>query len=405
MSLVIKYGYMDKHSRNISIVIVSPSEFPGGSGDTYNYLELINQFLFEGLKVLLICPKSTRHVNSNFEQYNPNLEIVRINCKPPRFNELEGQIKTKNYLEFIWFLLVETIVILRIIKSKKVSKLFVRHSILTMQLPIFFKLFRITTLADGEIVSDTMKELLPSRLLKLFSIYEKKIIKFYSYFKVSSASQVKNLTDIGYPLNKILIVPISINTEKITKFDLEDIPEHTFGYFGGLESWQGIDFLIKAFKLLVERIPSALLYIIGDGSLRSELQRTVLENNMSANILFIGKIKREQLWEEFFGKFRIVIIPRQKLNNSIDTILPIKLVEALAGGKPLIAMDIPVMREIHGNPLLLIPSGNPQLLADAMYSLSTSIQEMRHRSMLSINSSSNYDIKKNIKKMISILKH
>lgn len=389
----------------VSIVIVSPSEFPGSSGDTYNFLELMNQFLFEGFKVLLICPKSSKNNDTDFEGYNPNLEIVRINYRPPRLNELDKGIKIKNYFEFAWFLLLEIVTVLRIIKTRKVKKLYIRHSILTMQLPLLLKLLKITTLADGEIVSDTMKHLLPVIFLKLFSAYEKKIIKLYSYFKVSSISQVQNLEAIGYPKDKVLILPVSINTQKITKFKMEEIPEHTFGYFGGLESWQGIDFLIKAFKLLVEKLPSAILYIIGDGSLLRDLQTTVSDISLTANILFVGKIKREKLWEDYFGKFRIVIIPRQKLNNSIDTILPIKLVESMAGGKPIIAMDIPVMREIIGNPLLIVPSGDPQLLANAMYCLSTSPEEMTYRSSLSLNSSSNYDIRNNIKKMISILKH
>jgi glycosyltransferase involved in cell wall biosynthesis len=77
----------------------------------------------------------------------------------------------------------------------------------------------------------------------------------------------------------------------------------------------------------------------------------------------------------------------------------------MAGVKPIIAMDIPVMREIIGNPLLIVLSGEPQLLANAMYCLSTNPEEMNYRSSLSLNSSSNYDIRNNIKKIISILKH
>ncbi|WP_458747524.1 glycosyltransferase family 4 protein [Candidatus Nitrosocosmicus sp. T] len=396
---------MKNHTSTIPIIIVSPSEFPGSSGDTYNFLEIIDQFLFEGLKVILICPKSSKNDSTDFGKYNPNLEIVRVNCKPPRLIELDKGIEIKDYFKFVWFLLMETITVLRTIKTKKVKKLFVRHSILTMQLPIFFKLLGITTLADGEIVSDTIKHLFPVIFLKLFSAYEKKIIRLYSYFKVSSISQVKNLETIGYPKNRILIIPISINTEKITRFKLEEIPEHTFGYFGGLEPWQGIDVLITAFKLLVLKIPSAVLYIIGDGSLLKDLQRTVSDNDLTPNILFVGKIKRENLWKDYFGKFRVVVIPRQKMNNSIDTIMPIKLIEAMAAGKPIIAMDIPVMREIIGNPLILIPSGDIKSLANAMCSLSKSPEEMTYRSSLSINSSSNYDVRNNIKKMISIMKH
>lgn len=396
---------MNNISTTHPIVIVSPSEFPGSSGDTYNFLEIINQFLLEGLQVVLICPKSSKKDGPDFDRNNPNLEVIRINCIPPRLNEVSNGIKTKKYFKFLWFLLMETITVWRTIRSKKVKKVFVRHSILTMQLPIFFKLLRVTTLADGEIVSDTVKHLFPPIFLKLFSAYEKSMIKLYSHFKVSSASQVENLESIGYPRDRILIIPISINIEKIPRFRLEQIPEHTFGYFGGLEPWQGIDVLIKAFKLLVQKIPSAILYIIGDGSLLEALQQFVSQNDLTANVIFAGKIKREDLWNEYFEKFRIVVIPRQRLNNSIDTIMPIKLIEAMAAGKAIIAMDIPVMREIYGSPILRVPSGDPRLLADAMYSLSSSSEELINRSALSIHSSSNYDVKNSIQTMISVLKY
>jgi hypothetical protein len=187
-----------KKDDTISNVIVSPSEFPGSSVDTYNFLELIDQFLFEGFKVLLICPKRGKNDNAYFGEYNPNLEILRINCKLPRLNELDNGIKVINYFKFILFLFLEIITVVRIPKTRKVKKLYIRHSILTMQLPLFLKLIGTTTLVDGEIVSDTMKHLLPLIFLKLFSAYEKKIIKFYSYFKVSSIFQVPNLEAIGY---------------------------------------------------------------------------------------------------------------------------------------------------------------------------------------------------------------
>lgn len=389
--------------KNVPITILSPSDFSGNTGDTSNFLEMINQFLLEGLKVLLICPKNAKDEYPNFEHQKQNFEVITINCYPPRLNEIKESKEIKRYFEFIWFLLIETFTVLRIIRSRKIKKIYVRHSILTMQLPLFFKLFGITTLADGEIVSDTINGLLNPILSKLFFRYEKIIIKFYSFFKVSTPSQIKNLTDIGYPPKKVLIIPVSINTSKIPTFNLKNIVNHSFGYFGGLEPWQGVDILIKAFKLLTEKLPTALLYIIGDGSSRKELEELVLQNKLTNNIVFIGKIKREQLWEQYLGKFQIIIIPRQKLNNSIDTILPIKLVEALAASKPIIAIDIPVMREIPGSPIILVPSGNVQSLANAMYSLTMDTKEMEYRSRLSNDSSKSYDIKINIKKIISIL--
>jgi glycosyltransferase involved in cell wall biosynthesis len=394
-----------KNHDAIPIVIVSPSEFPGSSGDTYNFLELIDQILLEGYKVLLICPKSSAKDHSNFEDYDPNLEILRINCKPPRLIQLGKENRIKDYIRFVWFLLLETTTILRLIRARKIKKIYMRHHILTMQLPLFFRLLGITTLVDGEIAGDTVKHLMPSLLFRLFSLYEKKIIKFYSYFRVDSISQVENLVAMGYPRDRTLIIPVSINTEKVTKFKLENIPEHTFGYFGGLETWQRVDVLLEAFKLLVTRIPSALLYIIGTGPLLEDLKKIVLENDLATNVVFVGKIGREKLWNDYFGKFRVIVVPRQEMNNSIDARLPMKLVESMAGGKPIIAADIPVMREIVGNPLILVPSGDPKLLANAMYYLTINPEEMAHRSSLVLKCSSNYDIKNNVKKMISILKH
>ena len=391
--------------KNISIAILTPSDFSGNTGDTSNFLEMINYYLLEGLQVLLICPKNSKNEYPNFNHQYPNLEILKINCKPPRMNEIEAGKKFKKYFEFAWFLLIETVTVIRIIRSRKIKKMYVRHSILTLQLPLFFKLLGITTMADGEIISGRIKDLLSPFMLKLFSFYEKKMIRFYSFFKVSTEPEAKYLTDWGYPQENVIVIPVSINIDKIPKFDLKKIIDYTFGYFGGLEPWQSIDVLIKAFKFLIEKIPTALLYIIGDGSLKKELEELVLSNKLTNNIIFIGSIKREKLWEQYFSKFRIVIIPRQKLNSSIDPILPIKLIEALAASKPIIAVDIPVMREIPGNPIVLIPSGNSQLLANAMYSLSTDINEMNYRSMLSSNSSKSYDIKVNLKKIISILSY
>jgi glycosyltransferase involved in cell wall biosynthesis len=391
--------------KKFRITVLSPSEFPGTSGDTVNFTEIIDQFLVEGLRVLLICPKSNKTEMPNFKYNKESLEIVRIKCTPPRLNELKEGIKIKNYFHFVLFLLMETFTVLRLILTKDIKKVYVRHSILTMHLSILFKIFNIKTVADfsAEFITDSIKGLTSPIVIKIFSIYERKIIKYYNYLKVSTQSQKKDLQRIGLTEGNILIIPVSIRLDRIPKSNLEDIPENTFGYFGGLEPWQGIQILIKAFELLRNKIPSSVLYIIGDGSLMKELKEMVALRHLSSNVIFVGKIGREKLWYDYFNRFRIVIIPRQKLNNSIDTVLPIKLIESLAASKPVIAVDILAMREVQENPLLLVTSGNHKMLADAMFSLSTNLEEMHYRSELSYKSSKNYNIKENIKRLIEIL--
>ena len=49
----------------IQIVVISPSKFPGKTGDTSNYSEMINQLTKEGFEVFLICPKNPDSVDGN----------------------------------------------------------------------------------------------------------------------------------------------------------------------------------------------------------------------------------------------------------------------------------------------------------------------------------------------------
>ena len=77
-------------------------------------------------------------------------------------------------------------------------------------------------------------------------------------------------------------------------------------------------------------------------------------------MLFVGSISREKLWDEYFKKFRVVVIPRPRQNNSLDSYTSYQIGGVAGGaGKPVIAMDIDVMREIPYNAILLVRHPEP----------------------------------------------
>ena len=264
---------------------------------------------------------------------------------------------------------METFTVIKVIAKFRNSSIFMRHSILTIHLPLLLKILNRRVVADGEFVSDSLVNVIHPFWYKFLNRMEKKLINLYSAFKVSTQSQARSLEEQRLLRGKIIIIPVSVDTDKVPKYPVDRIPRKTFGYFGVLEDWQGVNILLQAFKLLVNAVPDALLYIIGDGSSKQYLEQFALENNLSKNVLFVGSISREKLWDEYFQKFRVVVIPRPRQNNSLDHILPIKLVESLAAGKPVIAMDIDVMREIPYNAILLVRHPEPNLFAEAMETL------------------------------------
>ena len=124
---------------------------------------------------------------------------------------------------------------------------------------------------------------------------------------------------------------------------------------------------------------------------------------MVNNVVLVRSIPRESLWKEYFGKFRILVLARPKLNNSIDTLPSIKMVEAMAAGKAIIASDIPAMREEPVGSLMLVKPGNPQGFADAMEQLSNDEVLLRSYCDSALSCAQTHDIRKNIKRLIAAL--
>lgn len=386
------------------IAVISPSEFPGKTGDSVHFSVMINQLAAEGFKISLICPKIKSSDDKN-GGFSSNIEITRIPFHPPRLKEITKKLGPKHYLDLFLFLFAESLTVLWVLATKRIKHVFIRHSILTIQLPVILKLAGTRVVADvAELVSASIKYEFNPNFLWLLKSFEKRTIKLYKCFKVQTNSQAKNLQKFGLPKEQIMVIPVCVKLSGIPRCLLEETPKHSFGYFGGLEKWQGVDLLLQAFKLLLKRMPEAQLYIIGNGSLENSIKQTLARNNLSSNVMMFNSVPSKILWNEYFRKFRIVVIPANPPPSSnLDSNIPMKLVESFAAGKPIIVMDIPAMKEIPKNSVFVVPSPDPESLANSMETLSKNDEKMKEYSKTGISCSTNYDVKNTIKKVIHYL--
>ncbi len=315
---------------------------------------------------------------------------------------MEDKVRFKDYVRYLIFLLIELFTILWIVKRKKIQFALIRHDLLTIQLPLCLRFLKLKTIADGELMSEVLKNKTNSMFYNFVKRYEKKIVCSYNFFKVSSVDHSENLQKVGFPKSKILIIPIGVNLENIPKFSIEEIPKHTFGYFGSLEEWQGLDILLDGFKSLQKKIPEAKLYILGDGSFKDKLEKKVALNNLKSNVVF-DSVTRKVLFEEYFKKFRVTVIPRPAQKDAKDLIVPIKLVESFAAAKPTIVFDIPIMRKLPKNSVYLAKSNDAEDLANAMREVTLNEKKMNELSDNGYEVSKNYDVRKIVKKLIDSL--
>lgn len=125
--------------------------------------------------------------------------------------------------------------------------------------------------------------------------------------------------------------------------------------------------LILAMDLVTDRIPDAELFLVGRGPLESELRQTVRNQGLSDCVTVTGYVSQERLYDYYSGADAFVL-------SSIKEGFGIVLIEAMAAELPVIATDIPGVNEVvvDNKTGTLVPTNNPNALADAMCSLRNS---------------------------------
>lgn len=90
--------------------------------------------------------------------------------------------------------------------------------------------------------------------------------------------------------------------------------------------------IIRAFKAVKEEYPDCKLVILGDGELRTKLERLVLELELKNDVEMIGNVTNVQ---DYLGKAKIFTI------TSRLEAMPCSVLESLSAGVPVVACDCP----------------------------------------------------------------
>ncbi len=346
----------------MKLLIISPSQFPGSSGDSTNYIEIISGFVKSGINVILVCPKiGERSVATTIEDL-PNNVIYRIPAQPILLKEI---LKGMNYWLGVWkeikFYLAEILTVLKLAYKEDIYYCILRHSIHTLPIAFLLKLIGIKCILDTRELPLSMTEYLPRELKWFVAIVEKLIFTLCSKIIIVDPTGIPFLNKLGISNEKFIILgPSFFDTTKGPPYvDLHHIEPYTFGYFGTLEKWQGIEMLIHAFAKVVKKYPLAKLYIIGDGSMYSSLISLTMKLDLAKNVLFTGNVSRQALWQKYFPRFRVVVIPR----TASSSLVPMKLLESLAAGKVIITTPINTIKNLFNFAIIVKPQEDEIALA------------------------------------------
>lgn len=117
--------------------------------------------------------------------------------------------------------------------------------------------------------------------------------------------------------------------------------------------------LIRAMKIIAAKLSEAVLLIIGDGALRSELESLTAKLQLQNHIKFLGA--RNNI-AELLSVMDVFVL------SSLSEGLSLTLIEACAAARPIVATDVGGNAEIveHESNGLLVPSDQPEVMAKAI---------------------------------------
>lgn len=142
------------------------------------------------------------------------------------------------------------------------------------------------------------------------------------------------------------------------------IPEEKMivGIVGRLDPVKGhADFLL-AVKQVLKAVPETCFVIVGEGELRTELEKYAQQLGIQNDVLFLGHCENIK---EIVSLFDLLA------SSSLSEGLPLNILEAMAQGKPVVATSVGGIPEVieEGKNGFLVPVNSPDKLADKIIKL------------------------------------
>ena len=168
---------------------------------------------------------------------------------------------------------------------------------------------------------------------------------------------------------KVKVLPNDISTPHYaeTRSGAPGLVAVTTGY---LVRRKNIDFLLEVFAILQAHTPASQwrLWIVGDGPDRARLEAEMRRRKLM-NVEFLG-------WHD--DVFEVLSSARLLLHASLQEGMPNSVMEALGFGMPVLAMQVPEIKELLFYEELLFSPTSPDSLAEALIEAEQNQEVIEH---------------------------
>lgn len=215
---------------------------------------------------------------------------------------------------------------------------------------------------------------------KIVAFFEDGLPRLAAGITVNTHFTAERLKRLGYPADRIVYVPNGVDRDRfsaVCSADAAALRQHlglanrkVILYLGSLSLVSHpLDLLIEAFAIVRQAEPETVLLLVGGGEDYSALLRRVDDLGLNDNVRFMGWVPPDRVPIYYF----LSDVSVDPVHNDLiaRARFPLKIVESLASGTPVVTGDVGDRRELleEGRLGILVPPGSAQALADGLLSV------------------------------------
>jgi glycosyltransferase involved in cell wall biosynthesis len=174
--------------------------------------------------------------------------------------------------------------------------------------------------------------------------------------------------------NRTRIIPMGVGLDRFdgkSKDDLRqqrglDVNIFLLLYVGRLDEVKGVEYLIRAMKILEDR-KDVMLWVVGDGPLEDDLKRLSEKLGLDRTVVFLGRKTGDAL-DDIYAMADAVVVPSVVTPHGDTEGLPVVVMESQAAGKTVIATSVGGIPDAIENDKtgILVPERSPTKIAEAI---------------------------------------
>ncbi len=176
----------------------------------------------------------------------------------------------------------------------------------------------------------------------------------------SHAAAEKVKVTLGLTDESIRVIYNGIDVKSFTRNAEPVVGDRIIGCVANFYSpIKGQNYLIEALPQILAVFPDVKLWLVGDGILRGSYEEQVRSLGIEDRVVFCG---HQTDTAKYFALFDVFVLP------SLSEGFGIAIIEAMAGGAPVIASNVGGIPEIieNGYNGILVPPRDPKAISDAV---------------------------------------